>query len=288
VQGAGAAGELSGVPISPATALCGIVLHPAAHTRSPAMHNAAYAALGLDAVFVAFDVEPSRLAQAITGARALALRQLAVSIPHKESVLPLLDEVDETARRIGAVNTVTLRDGRLCGSNTDWIGLARALERETELAERRAVVLGAGGTARAAIFALRERGARVTVLNRTAERAETLVRELGAEDAGPLDALEKLEYDVLVNTSSVGLRSDASPVPAAALRRGAVVLDAVYDPPDTRLLREARARGARPVPGKWMLVEQAVEQIRLWSGKTPPSEVLARAFDDAAPRAAST
>jgi shikimate dehydrogenase len=276
------------MPISPATALCGIVLHPAAHTRSPAMHNAAYAALGLDAVFLAFDVEPSRLAQAIAGARALGLRQLAVSIPHKERVLALLDEVDETARRIGAVNTVTLRDGRLCGSNTDWIGLARALERETELMGRRAVVLGAGGTARAATFALRERGARVAVLNRTAERAEALARELGAENAGPLDALEKLDYDVLVNTTSVGLASDASPVPAAALRRGAVVLDAVYDPPDTRLLRDARARGARPVSGKWMLVEQAVEQIRLWSGKAPPSEVLARAFDDAAPRAAAT
>ena len=276
------------MPISPATALCGIVLHPAAHTRSPAMHNAAYAALGLDAVFLAFDVEPSRLAQAIAGARALGLRQLAVSIPHKESVLALLDEVDETARRIGAVNTVTLRDGRLCGSNTDWIGLARALEREIELAGRRAVVLGAGGTARAATFALRERGARVAVLNRTVERAEALIRELGAEDAGPLDALEKLDYDVLVNTTPVGLASDASPVPPSALRRGAVVLDAVYDPPDTRLLRDARARGARPVSGKWMLIEQAVEQIRLWSGKTPPSEVLARAFDGAAPQGAST
>lgn len=267
--------------ISPATALCGILLHPASHTRSPAMHNAAYAALGLDAVFLAFDVVPERLADAIAGARALGVRQLAVSIPHKQAVLAHLDVVDETARRIGAVNTVTLRDGRLCGSNTDWIGLARALERETVLAGRRAVVLGAGGTARAATFALRERGARVSVLNRSGERAEALARELGAEAAGPLERLAALEYDVLVNTTSVGLSSDASPVPAAALRSGAVVLDAVYDPPETRLLRDARARGARCVGGKWMLVEQAVEQIRLWSGKTVPSEVLASAFDAA-------
>jgi shikimate dehydrogenase len=249
------------------------------------MHNAAYAALGLDAVFLAFDVPSARLADAIAGARALGVRQLAVSIPHKESVLALLDEVDETARRIGAVNTVTLRDGRLRGANTDWLGVARALERETELGGRRAVVLGAGGTARAATFALRERGARVSVLNRTAARAEALARELGAEDAGPLEALEKLDYEVLVNTTPVGLGSDASPVPAALLRRGAVVLDAVYDPPETRLLKDARARGARPVSGKWMLVEQAVEQIRLWSGRTPPAEVLARAFDEAGARA---
>ena len=267
--------------ISPATALCGIVLHPAAHTRSPAMHNAAYAALGLDAVFVAFDVNPERLAAALAGARALGVRQLAVSIPHKEAVLDHLDEVDDTARRIGAVNTVTLRSGRLVGSNTDWLGVARALERETDLAGRRAVVLGAGGTARAALFALRQRGARVVVLNRTPARAEALSRELGAEQVGGLDELARLDFDVLVNTTSVGLRSDESPVPASALRASAVVLDAVYDPPETRLLRDARARGARIVAGKWMLVEQALEQIRLWSGKSAPAEVMADAFDAA-------
>ena len=142
-------------------------------------------------------------------------------------------------------------------------------------------MLGAGGTARAAVFALRERGAHVTVLNRTHERAEELARELGAAAAGPLERLAELDHDVLVNTTSVGLASDASPVPAAALRPGAVVLDAVYDPPETRLLRDARERGARGISGKWMLVEQAVEQIRLWSGKAAPAEVLARAFDAA-------
>jgi len=269
------------VKISPTTALCGIVLHPAGHTRSPAMHNAAYAALGLDAVFVAFDVRPAQLADALAGARALGVRQLAVSIPHKQAVLAHLDEVDDTARRIGAVNTVTLREGRLVGSNTDWIGVARALERETKLAGRRAVVLGAGGTARAAVFALLEHGARVCVLNRTPARAEALARELGAEAAGGLDSLAQRDFDVLVNTTSVGLRSEEAPVPAAAQRAAAVVLDAVYDPPETRLLRDARARGARTVGGKWMLVEQAVEQIRLWTGKTAPSQVLADAFDAA-------
>jgi shikimate dehydrogenase len=269
------------VSLSPATALCGIVLHPAAHTRSPAMHNAAYAALGIDAAFVAFDVPPERLAAAIAGARALGIRQLAVSIPHKQAVLAHLDAVDETARRIGAVNTVTLRDGRLVGSNTDWLGLARALERETKLGGRKAIVLGAGGTARAAVFALQEHGATVTVLNRTPARAETIARELGAAGAGPLTSLAQRDWDVLVNTTSVGLRSDESPVAASALRASAVVLDAVYDPAETRLLRDARARGARTVGGKWMLVEQAVEQIRLWTGKTAPSEVLSDAFDRA-------
>jgi shikimate dehydrogenase len=243
------------------------------------MHNAAYAALGLDAVFVAFDVPAEQLGNAIAGARALGVRQLAVSLPHKQAVMAHLDEIDETARRIGAVNTVTLREGRLVGSNTDWLGLARALERETKLDGRRAVVLGAGGTARAAVFGLRERGARVTVLNRTVARAEAIASELGAERAGPLESLAELEWDVLVNTTSVGLRSDASPVVASALRPNTVVFDAVYEPTETRLLRDARARGARTIGGKWMLVEQALEQIRIWTGETPPQQILAEAFD---------
>ena len=269
-------------PITPATALCGILLHPAGHTRSPAMHNAAFEALGVDARYLAFDVPPARLADAIAGARALRIRQLAVSIPHKEAVLPLLDAVDETARRIGAVNTVTLRGDRLEGANTDWLGAVRALEAAGgPLAGRRAVVLGAGGTARAVTFGLAARGARVTVLNRTPARAEALARELGAVEAGPLSALGAAAFDVLVNTTSVGLRADASPVPAEALRAGALVMDVVYDPPETRLLRDARARGCATVPGRAMLVEQAAEQLRLWTDLEPPIDLMAQAFDAA-------
>jgi len=270
------------VPLaSAATALCGIVLHPAGHTRSPAMHEAAFGALGVDARYLAFDVAPERLADALRGARALGIRQLSVSLPHKEAVMPLLDAVDETARRIGAVNTVVLRGARLEGFNTDWLGAVRALERVRKLAGARAVVLGAGGTARAVLFGLLERGASVRVLNRSPERAEALVRELGGEGAGSLEDLAGTPCDVLVNTTSVGLRSDVSPVPSAALASGALVMDAVYDPPETALLREARQRGCETLGGKWMLVEQAAEQIRLWTGREPPLEVMAEAFDAA-------
>jgi shikimate dehydrogenase len=265
--------------ISPRTALCGVILHPAGHTRSPAMHNAAYAELGLDAVFLAFDVSPPALKDAFAGARALGLRQLSISIPHKVAALEWVDVVEENAARIGAINTAILEDGRWLGVNTDWSGAIRALERETHLPGRRAVVLGAGGTARAVAFGLVERGAEVRVLNRTLARAEELARAVGAAGAGPLEALADVEHDVLVNTTSVGLESDESPVDAAALRRGTVVLDAVYQPEETRLLRDARARGARTVPGKWMLVYQAAEQLRLWSGAVPPVDAMARAFD---------
>ena len=266
-------------PVSARTALCGILLHPAGHTRSPAMHGAAYDALGFDAVYLAFDVAPAGLADAMRGARALGVRQLAISLPHKQAVMAHVDQIEQTARRIGAVNTVTRAGDDLVGSNTDWLGAVRALESELPLSGARAVVLGAGGTARAVVFGLLERGARVRVLNRHPERARRLADELGAETAGGLGDLALAPYDLLVNTTSVGLREDASPVDAGALRAGAVVMDAVYDPERTRLLREAEARGARVVSGRWMLIHQAAEQVRLLTGREAPLSALVEGFE---------
>jgi len=264
------------------TQLCGIALHPAGHTRSPAMHNAAFAALDIDAAYLAFDVRPEQLSAAIGGMRALGIRQLAISIPHKEAVIALLDEVDPIARRIGAVNTITRRGADLVGSNTDWLGAVRAIEGVTEIGNRRAVVLGAGGAARAVVFGLRERGAHVTVLNRDPERARRLCADLEAENGGPIAALENTRYDILVNTTPVGLAGDESPVDPSWIRSGSVVMDVVYEPPETRLLRDAASRGARTIAGKWMLVHQAAEQLRTWSGLDAPVDVMAEAFDRAA------
>jgi shikimate dehydrogenase len=229
------------------TQLCGILLHPAGHTRSPAMHGAAYEALGLDAAYLAFDVPPAGLECALAGLRAIGARQLSISIPHKEAILPLLDEVGQNAREIGAVNTVVLREGRLLGSNTDWLGATTALETRGSLAGKSAVVLGAGGTARALVYGLRRRGADVSILNRTESRAQDLAREFDLAHAGPLDDLAKLEHDVLVNTTSVGLGSDESPVERAWLRRDSTVLDAVYSrcPHDLRQM-DADPSGRRP------------------------------------------
>ena len=269
-------------PISSRTTLCGIVLHPAGHTRSPAMHAAAYAALGVDAVYLAFDVPPERLADALRGARALGVGQLAISLPHKQAALAHVDELEETARQIGAVNTATRVGERWLGSNTDWLGAVRALESERSLAGVRAVVLGAGGTARAVVYGLLARGASVRVLNRSAERARRLAQELGAQGGGALSELADTPHDLLVNTTSVGLREDVSPVAAGALRAGSLVMDAVYEPLRTRLLRDAEARGARTLSGKWMLVHQAAEQIRLFTGREAPLAALAEAFDAAA------
>jgi shikimate dehydrogenase len=270
---------------------CGIVLHPAGHTRSPAMHTAAYRALGIDARYAVHDVRPEELVDAMRGFRRRRVRQLAVSIPHKEAMLALVDEVDPVARAIGAINTVTLVEDRLVGTNTDWIGALRALERAGPVSGKRAAVLGAGGTARALVHALRSRDCEVFVLNRTIERAAALVDELGARDAGPLEALADLDAEIVVNTTSVGLGEMRSPVDAEALAPGMVVLDAVYSPERTQLLQDAEVCGARTVGGKWMLVYQAVEQLRLWTALIPEPpgddaidavvDVMARAFDAA-------
>jgi shikimate dehydrogenase len=270
------------VPLTAKTVLCGIVLHPAGHTRSPAMHNAAYAALGIDALYLSFDVPERRLRDAMAGIRGLGFRQISVSIPHKTSILNLVDAVDGTAARIGAANTVLLDGDRLVASNTDWIGAVRALERERSLAGARAVVLGAGGTARAVVWGLIERGAVVSVLNRNVGRAESLARELGAQAAGPLESLASIPHEVIVNATSVGMHSDVSPVLAAGIRPETVVLDAVYAPEETRLLRDARKRGARVVSGRWMLVHQAVAQLEAWASpidRALATRVMADAFE---------
>jgi shikimate dehydrogenase len=261
---------------------CGIVLHPAGHTRSPAMHRAAYRALDLDADYEAYDVPPSGLAAAVGLFAKQGLRQFAVSIPHKEAMLSLVDEVEPVAREIGAVNTVTRISDRWVATNTDWLGALRALERKISVDGQRAVVLGAGGTARALVYGLRQRGCEVFVLNRTRSRAETLVSEFGAASAGDLTDLADLAPAILVNTTSVGLNESVSPVSADAIPETAVVLDAVYAPERTQLLLDAEARGARIVGGKWMLVYQAVEQLRLWTRaleNAPSDDDLSRVVD---------
>ena len=260
--------------MSAAPALCGIVLHPAGHTLSPVLHRAAYAELGLDAHYHAFDVPLAKAADAVRGMRALGLRQLSVSLPLKQAVLELADEVSEAARRIGAANTLTLADGRIRADNTDWLGVVRTLEPRGAWTGRRALVLGAGGAARAVVHALRELGMRVSVHNRTPERAERLARELGAEMARDGD-----DCDLLVNATPVGMhpRPEDSPWPAERLDPAAMVFDTVYRPLHTRLLREAGERGCAVQDGLEMLVHQAVEQVELWSGLRPSAAVLRRA-----------
>jgi shikimate dehydrogenase len=259
-------------------ARCGIVLHPAGHTLSPVLHRTAYAALGLDAEFSVYDVPAPEFGAKLRELRAAGLTQLCVSLPHKEAALQLADRSSDSARAMGAANTLTLDGETLVADNTDWIGVTRAVEPHGPWSGKRATVLGAGGAARAVTFALREIGMEVTLVNRTRARAERVAADLGAR-VGSLET----PWDLLVNATSVGMAPDSAstPAPAESLRPGALVFDTVYRPLETRLLREARARGCRVQDGLEMLVHQAVEQIRIWSGKTADAGQLRRAALDA-------
>ena len=272
--------------ISGRTAVCGIVGDPIEHSLSPAMQNAAFAAAGLDFVYVAFRLARGAARECAAAVRTLNLRGLNVTVPHKVEILPYLDAVDPGAARIGAVNTIVNEGGRLTGYNTDAVGFLQGLEvKGIALQGVDVVVLGAGGAARAVVFSLVERGARVTVLNRDASRAEALAHDVsasydravghGALDAAALQSLLP-GAALLVNTTSVGMHplADATPCPAALLRPGLAVCDIVYNPRPTLLLREAAGRGAATVDGVEMLVRQGAKAFELWTGIGAPVEVM--------------
>ncbi|MFC7080917.1 shikimate dehydrogenase [Halorussus caseinilyticus] len=262
----------------------GLLGNPVGHSLSPPMHEAAYDELGVDARYVTFEPDPDDLGRAIEGASALGIAGLNVTIPFKEDALAHVDP-DDLAARIGAVNTIDFSaagpDDPPAGYNTDAAGVRRSFaHHDVTLAGRDAVVVGAGGAARATAFALADAGASVHVANRTVERAERLVADVGGGTSGGLDSLEARvrDADVLVNATSVGMEEDRSPVPAEALHADLAVLDAVYRPLDTRLLREARERGATTIDGAWMLLYQGVEAFERWTGRDAPVDAMNEAL----------
>jgi shikimate dehydrogenase len=281
---------MSDPKVSGKTKVCALIGDPVEHSVSPAMHNAAFAGLGLDFIYVPFRVRPERLAAAVAGLRALAVAGFNVTIPHKVAVVPLLDSLDPLAEKIGAVNTVVQDDGQLRGYNTDAAGFLRAaLEGGIKLEGSRIVVLGAGGASRAISYALAERGADLTILNRRQELdwAENIAGLIGRELGRPVRVLELRRdllagalagADVLVNATSVGMspNGDASPVPPGLLRQDLTVFDVVYNPIETRLLKEAAAAGARTVSGIDMLAWQGALAFELWTGRPAPVDLMRR------------
>lgn len=258
------------------TKIYGILGRPVTHSLSPAMHNAAFRALGLNAVYVAFPV--TDLPEAVAGLRGLDIKGVSVTIPFKEEIIPLIDELDPRAARIGAVNTLVNRDGRLVGYNTDWLGALHALKSKTSLTGEHVLLLGAGGASRAIAFSVLEEGGRVTLTDVDAPRAAALARDLQM-DAISLDAVNRCPATILVNATPVGMapKVDAIPINADLLGRYHLVMDIVYQPLETRLLREAKARGAETLDGLQMLIHQATAQFELWTGRTAPLEVMSRA-----------
>lgn len=263
---------------SPIT-LCGsLSLHPV--SLGAAMHRAGYDAIGASFAYVPFAVTEADLPGALAGMRALGIRGLGVSMPFKLSVIPLLDRLDPVARRIGAVNTIVNEDGLLVGHNTDAWGAAHALSEALELAGKSVLVLGAGGAARAAVFAFCEAKMRVHLVNRTVEKARELARAAEREGftvtATGLGDLPAEAPDAIVNCTSATMDEYGaeSLVPASLLSPRVVVMDIVYKPIQTRLLALAEQAGARTVHGGRMLLHQAGRQFELYTGEPAPLEAM--------------
>jgi shikimate dehydrogenase len=254
----------------------GLVGNPVGHSLSPRIHGAAYREFGMDACYATFEPDPGELEAAIEGANALGIRGLNVTIPFKRDVLPFVD-LDDLADRIGAVNTIDFTGDRPTGHNTDAAGARRALERhDVGLDGARAVLVGAGGAGRAIAFALSDAGATVSVANRTEERAHDLATAVPNATGHGLEDLRDLlaNAELVVNATSVGMDGDESPVPDDALHRDLTVMDIVYHPLRTRLLRDAEDCGATTIDGAWMLLYQAVAAFERWTGQEAPVEAM--------------
>jgi len=255
------------------TILHGIMGNPVSHSLSPVMHNSAFAALHLNAAYVPFAV--SDVAAAMIGFRAMGIRGVSVTIPHKQAVIALLDAIDPVAAKIGAVNTLDIQNGRITGHNTDWIGANRALEEKTALPGKKILILGAGGSARAIGFGLLEAGSEILLASRTAASGIELAQTLACP-WHPLNEIAELSADCLINATSEGMapHTDVSLVPKECLSRFSVVMDIVYAPLETKLLREAREAGCQMVNGLAMLLYQGVAQFELWTGRKAPVEIM--------------
>jgi len=244
-----------------------------AHSLSPVMHNQAFATIGYNGVYLAFRVID--LDSAVKGIRALNFKGVSVTLPHKVAVMESLDEIDDTAARIGAVNTIVNKQGRLIGYNTDCPGALEALRTRTIIQGKSVALIGAGGAARAIGFGLVAAGGRVTILNRSRTNGERLAADLQA-DFLPLNEWQPHRYEILINTTPIGMHpeTDASPIPKNDLSKEMVVMDIVYNPLETQFLKDAAARGCQTINGVDMFVFQGAYQFELWTGQKAPVEVM--------------
>ena len=276
--------------IKGSTNIVGLIGHPVEHSFSPPMHNAAFKALDMDYAYVAFDVDPSNLKSAIEGAKSLNIKGFNVTIPHKIGVMDFLDGIDEVAELIGAVNTIDFKDMK--GYNTDGIGAVKAIEEVTSIKSKNVVIAGAGGASRAISFYIAKYGAdSLTILNRNIDKAQKLARDvsesglIGNVKSDSINDINSYldDADILINTTPIGMHPNVDVEPIATadhLHEDMAVFDAVYNPNETVLLKEAIKAGAKPVYGIKMLLYQGAESFRIWTGENPPVDVMENALRD--------
>lgn len=264
--------------------LFGLIGHPIGHSMSPIMHNDQFKQLNLDYHYVAFDVQPKDLKAAVDGIRALGISGFNITIPHKVAVIEYLDEIDDEAKQIGAVNTVVNKDGKLIGYNTDGKGFAVSLGQLAgdDFLHKRMLIVGAGGAARGIYVTLARMGAKsIDITNRTVGKAEELISACSfniSSQALSIDKAEKnlQEYEIIINTTSVGMSPDIDklPIDLTNLKKGIVVSDIIYNPIETKWLEHGRRLGAITQNGVGMFVGQGALAFELWTGQKPDYEQM--------------
>ena len=275
--------------ISGRTEVFAVIGDPIEHTLSPTMHNAAFENLGLDHVFLAFRVTPDEVEKALQGVRALGIRGLNVTMPHKHSVTEFIDEADATVKFLRSANTILNQRGRLRGFNTDGVGAVKALKNNgLELAGKKVLLLGAGGAAKAIALTLTKEVDEVCILNRDGTKARELAnilepfgKRVVGDELSPRRIQQELgDSDVLINATSVGMTPNASEslVKPSWLRTGLHVMDIVYNPKETRLIQEAKAVGAKVITGVEMLLHQGAASFEIWTQCKAPIDVMRNAL----------
>jgi len=247
----------------------GILAHPAGHSLSPAMHNAAFKALKIDAEFKYFDVKPQDLKKFILKVRKEKIKGLSVSSPHKEAIIGCLDRIDPVAKKIGAVNTIKNNKGKLTGTNFDWIGVQNSLLEKTKIKGKTVVILGAGGAASAAVYAVKKNKAKsIFILNRTVSHAKKLAKKYHCKYGG-FDLFEKINPDIVIQATSAGINSlkGVKIIPKKFLKPKMVVMEMIYAPLITKILRDAKVVGAKIITGERMLIHQGTAAFKYWTGK---------------------
>ncbi len=267
------------IQISAHTTLYGIIGSPVKHSLSPKMHNAAFRALGIDAVYLAFETSDTK--SALDAMKCLGIKGYSVTIPNKQNIINYLDDIDQTVKQIGACNTVKNLNNKLIGTNTDWLGGILPLEKRTNLKGKKVTVLGAGGSARAICYGLLKKGAIVNICNRTVERANALAKDFNCSAFSLLEA-NKLKGDILINTTSVGMYPlvDNSPVQEDTVKNFNIIMDIVYSPLETKLLQMAKKLKKEIITGVEMLLYQAVAQFEFWTEQKAPVEIMRKALEE--------
>lgn len=274
-------------PINAATRLCAVLGSPIQHSASPAMHNAAFAALGLNWRYLAFEVDPKNLRAAIEGARAMNFAGLNLTVPHKLLAVDMVDELDASAKTWGAVNTIKFESGRAIGFNTDAEAIATSLREDlkVELRGAKVLLLGAGGAGRTAALKLAaENVAELFLVNRTASKAVEIAAEIKKQFPSIKVSVgyPKSDVDLLLNATSLGLKpEDAAPLDEKlySLKQTRAVYDMIYKPAETKLLVAAQAAGCRTANGIGMLVHQGAKAFEIWTGQPAPVAVMRRAVE---------